>query len=184
MANQTFATVIPPLLAIANRDGSYSVGVGEAFEWIERLLGDDRPLTTTGVQYNVTDGAAVGTTIQNTETDLYTFTLDNKGREAYIDYMLFGLTIALIQVTGAVNGIYRWYWNDLDAGGWQEIYESPAIALPAAYDEVGGTVSGYWRPGTDLKYPITMKLTLETDGAVNMGKAKVKNSCYVLIKAR
>jgi len=184
MANQTFVGVITPLLAIDNRDGSWSVGVGEAFEWMERLLGDDRLLTTTGVQYNVDDGDAVGTTVQATETDIYTFTLDNKGREAYIDYMLFGLTIALIQVGGAVNGIYRWYWDDLDSGGWKMLYQSGAIALPAAYDEVGGTVSGYWRPSTDLKYPITMKLTLETDHAVNMGKAKVKNSSYVLVKAR
>jgi len=184
MANETFRTVIPPLVAIDNRDGSFSVGVGEAFEWIERLLGDNRLLTPTGAQYNVDDGAAVGTTVINTETDLYTFTLDNKGREAVLDYLFFALTIALIQVTGAVNGIYRWYWNDLDAGGWKMLYQSGAIALPAAYDEVGGSVSGYWSPSTDLKYPITMKLTLETDHAANMGKAKVKNSCYCLVKAR
>ena len=184
MANVTFATVIPPLLGINNRDGTYSMGVGEAFEWVERLLGNERLLTADGVQYNVADGDAVGTTVINTETDLYTFTLDKKGREAVIDYLLFGLTIALIQVTGAVNGVYKWYIRSGIAGAWTNIYTSGAIALPAAYDEVGGSVSGYWRPAVDTNYPIQIKLTLTTDHAANMGKAKVKNSSYCLIKAQ
>jgi len=182
MANKTFTTVLPPLLAIDNGDGTYSIGVGEAYEWIERLLGIDRLLTATGLQYNVDDGDAVATTVQNTETDLYTLTLDNKGREAIIDFLTFGLTVALIQITGAVNGVYRWYFRAGVAGAWTKIYESGAIALGAAF--VDYTVSGYWRPATDTNYPIQLKLTLETDGAANMGKGKIKNSSYCLVKAQ
>jgi len=145
---------------------------------VDKLLGNERPLTTTGVQYNVDDADAVATTIQSTETDLYTFTLDN-GRGGIIDFLEFGLTAAFIQLTGAVNGVIRWYIRQRGATAWTEIHESGAQALGAAMADY--TCSGYWKPSSETKYPIEVKLTLETDGAVNMGKGKVKNSSYIVV---
>lgn len=145
---------------------------------VDRLLASARPLTTTGAQYNVADADAVATTVQSTETDLFTFTLDN-GRAGVIDYLEFGLTAAFIQLTGAVNGVIRWYMRAVGATTWVEIHESGAQALGASMTDY--SCSGYWKPSSDTDYPIEVKVTLETDGATNMGKGKVKNSSYIVV---
>ena len=145
---------------------------------VDRLLASARPLTTTGVQYNVADADAVATTVQSTETDLFTFTL-NTGRAGVIDYLEFGLTAAFIQLTGAVNGLVRWYIREHGVTAWTEIHESGAQALQAAMTDY--SCSGYWKPASETEYPIEVKLTLETDGAANMGKGKVKNSSYIVV---
>jgi hypothetical protein len=157
--------------------------INQPLEWTEYLQGEDRPLTSDGIQYNVDDGDAVETTVQNTETDLYTFTFDN-GRTGTIDFLTLGLTVALLQVTGAVNGVFRWYVRPGASGDWAEIYESGSIALPAAYSTASGSCSGIWHPTTELTYPFQLKLSLETDGATNMGKAKVQSSSIVLVRVK
>jgi len=155
--------------------------VNQPLEWTEYLLGEDRPLTSDGIQYNVADGDAVATVAQSTEKDLYTFTLNN-GRTGTIDFLTLGLTVALLQITGEVNGVFRWYARPGASGDWTEIYESGSIALPAAYSTASGSCSGIWHPTAELTYPFQLKLTLETDGAVNMGTAKVQSTSYVVVR--
>ncbi len=145
---------------------------------IEYLLSNNRLLTATGVQYNVADAGASITTVQNVEADMYTFVLDRMPA-GLINYLEFGLTVALLQVTGAVNGVYKWYVRQKGATAWTNIYTSGLIALPAAYDEVSGTCLGKFKPGPAISYPIEIKLTLTTDGETNMGRAKVNASSFV-----
>ncbi len=157
-----------------------SIGKIDLKDGVEYLLGDSQLLTATGAQYNVADADAKGTSIQSTETDLYTFSLRGLP-SGTIRYLSFGLTVALLQVTGAVNGVYKWYVRQAGTSGWVLIYTSGSIALPAAYDEVGGSCAGKFKPTRPMAYPLDVKLTLNTDGAANMGKLKVNASSYVRI---
>jgi len=146
--------------------------------WIDRLVAEQRLLTTTGVQYNVADADAGATTVQNTETDMFTVVLDKPNRAGLIDHIDFGLTVALIQITGAVNGTYRWYIDTAGGENWLKIYERGSIALGAAYTEY--SCGGRWKQ-SGLTYPVKLKLTLETDGGTNMGNAKISHSSYARI---
>ena len=166
------------LTGIVLAGGSAEIGKVAFKDNSEYLLGTNRLLTTTGEQYNVDDGAAIGTTVQNSETDMYTFTL-NTLPAGTINWLEFGLTCALIQVTGAVNGVFKWYIRQGIAGAWTNIFTSSAQALTAAY--VNFTRSGKWKPAIAMTYPIQVKLTLTTDGAVNMGKAKVNGVSIVRV---
>ena len=190
MSDTTFKTVLPPLRAADNGDGTYSMAVKpNEKSWVETLPMKDRPLTADGIQYNVDDGDAVATVAQSVEKDLYVFTLNTRKQAETVVKLTLGLTIALIQITGAVNGVFRWYVRPGTDGvvggaeaGWCEIFESASIALPAAYSTTYGSCAGEWNPTTPLTYPFQLKLTLTTDGATNMGAAKVQNTSFVTIE--
>ncbi len=176
---------MPAKYIYADNEGSLNI-TSLPEEWTEYLLGEDRPLTSDGIQYHVDDGDAVPTTVQNTETEIFTFTFNN-GRTGTIDFLTLGLTVALLQITGAVNGVFRWYVESGATGDWsaaQKIYESGSIALPAAYSTASGSCADKWKPSAGLTYPFRMKLTLETDGAVNMGTAKVQSTSYVVVRVK